>query len=964
MSYDIRFNVAQTGAETIDQITGKLVVMKTQVSAVASEMTQAAKRVSDAEAQMAAAVSAGNTQWATSLADVVAKEKVGLETLVAKHRELKAGVDEVTSSFTRMTPAVTAANAEFALMEGRLPTRALGQFATNVLGLGPILQMAFPVFGAIALGEVLVSIGGKMTALIGQFDPLVRAEDRAKETTKALTSEFKKLNDEIARMANANFEDTFGKTAGLAHQAAGLVVGSQGARNMAGGIPVEIAELNAKKARLNAAAPFADADTAAQIQTDIRETDIALQEKYHQLAAFQEQIQVTTGESSHLSTESLKSEDATRAEQIRAGIEATRRNSEFTRDSVARASDAQAKSGSDPYATVHGEIQARLDKAAQSGVGVSSEAMAAATRETIARNSEITRGLIKRAQTEGARLPEELKKLVHGENEPSDATSKQSGADMLYELRKAITQGDKTHADDRAVGIDDASSDVSRVRRQLQSAMRANSTRGGGPGGAQGAGLDYQAQLSAAQRVFDIEDKRVALYDNENEKIKDNAANKKQLAESQYQAEAQYAEQLDDLREKNLDKYRKDAESIFDALTNRQLGAGHALTQLLRKDALSEGSQIFGNVIGQHVLQPMGQAIAGAMPSSLGGILHGTVLDPANKAIESHTKDAADYLKHIDQTISGDPSASGSAPAGVSPSAGAAGSAAGILGGLSSAATSGGTGILGTIAKAIGSIGGGIGSVFSGDALSTLLGQTETKDSSGNWNATSTGDRVGAGVGLAATLAGGAFGILSGIHQGGVGGALTATGSAVGSAAVVAENITKLIAPLSSALSVIPIVGSIAAIALPLIGGLLGQGPTQRANQINQQLSSNQYIAPQALNVTQDSGGNFTDFDARGNIRTSDFSAVPTVRQGSIWEQTHGLFGPPPTYYNVPGTQTGQFGAVTPTTVVNNNINAMDVQSFAEFADKNHIAIGNAAARNLQNIHGALATEVHRTANG
>ena len=119
--------------------------------------------------------------------------------------------------------------------------------------------------------------------------------------------------------------------------------------------------------------------------------------------------------------------------------------------------------------------------------------------------------------------------------------------------------------------------------------------------------------------------------------------------------------------------------------------------------------------------------------------------------------------------------------------------------------------------------------------------------------------------------------------------------------------------------------------------------------------------------MTQSSGGTFADFDARGNLRTSDFSAIPTVRQQSTWEQTHGLFGGPPTFYTVPGGQTSQFGAQVPAPaqapVVNNNyISAMDVQSFADFANKNHAAIGNAAATALQNAHGRLSSEVQRTA--
>jgi hypothetical protein len=151
--------------------------------------------------------------------------------------------------------------------------------------------------------------------------------------------------------------------------------------------------------------------------------------------------------------------------------------------------------------------------------------------------------------------------------------------------------------------------------------------------------------------------------------------------------------------------------------------------------------------------------------------------------------------------------------------------------------------------------------------------------------------------------------------------------------------------------------------ALPLIGGLFN-GPQQRANAIGQELSSAQYMAPTAINMTQSSSGTFTDFDAKGNIRTSNFSPYPQTTNPSLWQQTHGLFGPPPTWYDVPGGQTSQFGAPVAPVVQHiyqaGSIQTMDAGSFHDFAQKNSFAIGEAAGKNLQAVHGTLATEVDR----
>jgi len=45
------------------------------------------------------------------------------------------------------------------------------------------------------------------------------------------------------------------------------------------------------------------------------------------------------------------------------------------------------------------------------------------------------------------------------------------------------------------------------------------------------------------------------------------------------------------------------------------------------------------------------------------------------------------------------------------------------------------------------------------------------------------------------------------------------------------------------------------------------------------------------------------------------------------------------------------------------SINGMDSQSFSDFAARNSAGIGNAAAKNLRNVHGPLAVEIGRIAN-
>ena len=130
--------------------------------------------------------------------------------------------------------------------------------------------------------------------------------------------------------------------------------------------------------------------------------------------------------------------------------------------------------------------------------------------------------------------------------------------------------------------------------------------------------------------------------------------------------------------------------------------------------------------------------------------------------------------------------------------------------------------------------------------------------------------QAGAAVGTAAMLAGAGLSIASGLSQGGVGGYTKAASAGLGAAAMLdPEPISKTI------------LSSVAAVT-SLVGSLFGTGPQQRAKDITNELSKNAYLAPTAMNVTQGMDGTYSDFDARGNLRTSTMSAVPMVAEPYI----------------------------------------------------------------------------------
>jgi hypothetical protein len=154
---------------------------------------------------------------------------------------------------------------------------------------------------------------------------------------------------------------------------------------------------------------------------------------------------------------------------------------------------------------------------------------------------------------------------------------------------------------------------------------------------------------------------------------------------------------------------------------------------------------------------------------------------------------------------------------------------------------------------------------------------------------------------------------------------------------------------------------AVTAIALPLLGGMFNN-PLKRENAINKELSEGQYMAPTALNLTQSSNGTYADFDSRGNLRNSTFSPYPETTNPFVWANTHGIFGPPPTYYDVPGgTQQPFSPGAAPQIVI--NMNAIDTQSGVDFIQKNQHVIADATASHLQNVNGRLADAVQYITN-
>lgn len=118
---------------------------------------------------------------------------------------LSAVEEEETQVVQRNISTRMAASAELRVLEGNMmgSTRAAGAFLSTLPGIGQAMQVAFPVFGAIALGEVFLQLGSKAKDLYDNFLTLkVEGQDLAKGLVES--------SEKIAR--------SWGETLSLMHQ--------------------------------------------------------------------------------------------------------------------------------------------------------------------------------------------------------------------------------------------------------------------------------------------------------------------------------------------------------------------------------------------------------------------------------------------------------------------------------------------------------------------------------------------------------------------------------------------------------------------------------------------------------------------------------------------------------------------------------------------------------------------------
>lgn len=173
LSFETRVDLSglQSGMSAASNTVGQFATNTKSTMAAAA---QATNQLADAQRQLGAAAAQGNAQAAQVIAQYqaqVAQTQAAVEAL-GEAEEQEAAVVQRSMS-TRM-----AASAELRVFEGNLggSTRAAGALLSSLPGLGEAMTAAFPVFGAVALVEILAQMGEKVANISNEYVNLASME--------------------------------------------------------------------------------------------------------------------------------------------------------------------------------------------------------------------------------------------------------------------------------------------------------------------------------------------------------------------------------------------------------------------------------------------------------------------------------------------------------------------------------------------------------------------------------------------------------------------------------------------------------------------------------------------------------------------------------------------------------------------------------------------------------------------
>lgn len=895
-------------AKIVEQLGQKSALTGGQINIVEQALNALVKSGSSAQQALQSVALSGASvgKEAASAAKALLEEAAASSAVAAASTSAAAGIRSVGTASEASVPKLAAASAALRGLDGSMNLRAAERFLSTFQGLGPVLQAAFPLFGAVAFVEILEQGVDKVGKLYNAWDPVLKAE---KDSLKILQDSTRELESMISkserltletrkRQFGTQFEDREkGDLARLdASEANALVeqikqqIADARARVLAGTTPAtgpstfvgkggaefsrpgqpesltydaraareQIVGLDAKledaiyKAKLaTQEAAAADADIAKDRTDKSRESARKVDAINKQIEAIKERA-LALADKAELGTGPLATiEEARRAEN--------RRYANEKADLAVQIRDNRL-GGPDTVRTP----QSSFDALGRAQDAAHTQALAALDTEKIT------------AQAKAAADYADAVNKVRGEWEKLDqeiAKDKFSAAEA--KIRAMVkAHEDLVKAAEKSNKVADLGDKADEAGLQLQFRKVTTLANLAAPIGSTSGALDaaasaYQQRLALIKQIDAIEQRGIdreaalsALKGDEYNKDLAVAQERLKLTQEEGEAAVDYAIKVAEIERKRLEDARTAAGKVFDAL----VASGHAsFADFVKGIALTQGRAIFQNVT-EGLFKSTSATLGGIISkdSPLAGLFKGTLLEPQEKtALDVHTQAMLTHTKALLLASGVGGAGVTGALAGSLPLNLGGGTAAGLIGlfgsdvngitGQGSLTSSGGVldKVVGkSVTSTIGQILGGAALIPAGGLFAGISG-TYTKPGGGYAAQLSTAQRVGNIAGSAGAVATGAYGVYQGIEEGGARGATGAIGSALGVAALIPGPQQPFVMA--------------AALIAGMVKGLLPDPKSAFDNAQNKILNNNKFITPDPLSGQFDvaTGANSTAIATR-----------------------------------------------------------------------------------------------------
>jgi|GEM_PF-4934618 len=215
--------------------------LKTEQRAAQDAVKQATANMEAAYAEFGKAAADGNTQAIAYLKQYEMELSQAQARATAATAAMAASQQAVGAAVSHTVPQYAAASGAIRVLEGNLNNnvRAAERFLATTLGLGPVLQAAFPVVGAIAMVGVLTELGkrvekfgrdafelsnelgiGWLDAAIGQVDGLAEAVKQGDDNIDHMRRQVDQLKEKGEQLDIEHIRLTQGPRAALEAQIA------------------------------------------------------------------------------------------------------------------------------------------------------------------------------------------------------------------------------------------------------------------------------------------------------------------------------------------------------------------------------------------------------------------------------------------------------------------------------------------------------------------------------------------------------------------------------------------------------------------------------------------------------------------------------------------------------------------------------------------------------------------------